>query len=199
HRTEDIQDRVQRANLVEVDRIDARAVDFGLGLRQPSKDGGHRALHGGRHGHPVHDLQDVTQVPMSVLVGQLEANPAARDAAPVGTLDDDIDAAEPECRDEGSQPLRIESDIDQGAQDHVSADPGERIEDKPSQGASTPAFRLPGEYRSGRRERQTPRSGSITPSRSRSTSARPSTYATAVSGGPCSRPVRAARIGAYSA
>src|SRR5690606_24865172 len=116
-----------------------------------------------------------------------------------GTLDDDIDAAEPECRDEGSQPLRIESDIDQGAQDHVSADPGERIEDKPSQGASTPAFRLPGEYRSGRRERQTPRSGSITPSRSRSTSARPSTYATAVSGGPCSRPVRAARIGAYSA
>jgi hypothetical protein len=66
HRAGDVDDRVHRAHLVEVDLLEAGAVHLCLGLRQPREDPRGAGDHGGRQRAGVEDREDVAQLAMLV-------------------------------------------------------------------------------------------------------------------------------------
>ncbi len=60
----DVDDRVDRPDLVEVDLLGRRAVDRGLGLGQPPEERGDALLEGGVERRAVEQRQDVVEVPV---------------------------------------------------------------------------------------------------------------------------------------
>jgi hypothetical protein len=65
-----------------------------------------------------------------MLVRQLHDEPGARDSTPVHALGVDADLTERKVRHEAPEPHEREPEIQQPAEDHVPADPGEGIENE---------------------------------------------------------------------
>jgi hypothetical protein len=68
HGADDVHDRVQRTNLVEVNVFDGRAVDLGLGIRQTSEDRDRSLLHNRRQIGGLDDRANIMQIAVGVMV-----------------------------------------------------------------------------------------------------------------------------------
>ena len=80
--------------------------------------------------HAVQDFHDMTEVPMLVLVRELEVNAPAGNAPPHYALGDDCDSTEIQLRHELVQPFGRQTQVEKSAECHVAAGAGEWVEDQ---------------------------------------------------------------------
>src|SRR5262249_6742442 len=126
----DVDDAVDGAHLVEVDRLERDVVD--LRLRAPD-DLEHRAgprLRPGPHRARLDALEDLAQTPMHVgdLGGDLDVEVHAGDRLPHRARHFESPAVE----SEGAQPLlqraRVHTQVEHGGEEHVAGDAAHRLE-----------------------------------------------------------------------
>ena len=123
-RARDVDDRIDRADLVEVDLLDRAAVDAGLGLAE-ALEGGYCALLIARRqvGAPD-DAKNVVQVPVRMAVSRaLDLHPDLRggEAAPLDLPRAERIAFERELAELLAEGAGRKARVDQRAEDHVAA------------------------------------------------------------------------------
>ena len=126
--SDDIGNGIDRADFVEVNFFDGDAMDAGFGFAQPEENGGSGGLRAGAEGRAGDHLEDVREVAMLCwLVADMHAKFRCGDAAADGFLD-----LEPRAGIEAMQSCeeRIGGSpgVEQSADSHVAADPGEGVE-----------------------------------------------------------------------
>jgi DnaK suppressor protein len=138
---DDVDDRVERAHLVELDVVGRDAVDAALGLGEPREDRECVGAHPIRQPAPLEERTNVAIRPMRVvvvmrmptrLVGMLSVHAHVEfrraDSRPRDALSVDRDAVEAERGDRVAHAREREAEIEQRAHGHVAAHAGERVE-----------------------------------------------------------------------
>jgi hypothetical protein len=126
----DVEDRIDRADLVQVDFLGGHSVDLPLGARDRAERFVRPSLHALRHrglGDQRADLADAATVRLR---RNLEVHLDAGDVAAAHVPDLDADTVEPEARRKRAQPVRLETAGDERAERHVAGDAAERVEDR---------------------------------------------------------------------
>ena len=126
---DDVDDRVDRADLMEMHVLDRLAVGLRLGRGEGGKDGERRVADGRRQGRSSSKSTNGPPVARWLLVGSLDDHSRAANRAAAGWLRRDTDALDPKPRDGVPDRSQGNAGIDQGAKDHVSAGARKRIED----------------------------------------------------------------------
>ena len=130
HGADHVENRIDRAHLVQMHFLRTDAVDLALGFRDRRE---------GRIGALAYDvgytrgrdhLADLLDVPPVRLRGNFEIDFRARDPGAQHALDAHLHAVEPEPRRERAQPLGIESDLEERSEHHVAGNAGERVDDR---------------------------------------------------------------------
>ena len=128
-RPANIRDRVRRARFVEVHLLERDAMDLRFRLAESSEDLDRAVTHRGGEPSALDDLRNLAEIAL-LLVGpdddhvDLRRRQArGRDPAPP-----QLEAALREPGEGGAERLIVRAEIDEGAEDHVSARPRERVE-----------------------------------------------------------------------
>lgn len=125
----DVDDGVERADLVELDGVGGNAVDARLRLGEAAEDREDGCLVGQRERRGLDDGGDVGQAAVrlarlgEVDVGERRGDPGAAHA--LGAQRPAVDAEPPQFGGEG---IGIDAGVDEGAEQHVAADAGEAVE-----------------------------------------------------------------------
>ena len=96
---DDVDDRVDRADLMEVHLIDWLAVGLRLGRGKGCKDGERRVADGRRQGRFLEEEPDGPPVARRLLADRLDENPRAANRTGTCRLRRDMDALDAESRD----------------------------------------------------------------------------------------------------
>ena len=129
-RADDVRDRVERADFVEVDLLDRHVMDRRFGLAEPREDGDRALLHALRQARAEDHRADRLEAAVRVVrfVGRLDGHLQRADAAAQGLLGAEPDQPGREQRQVGRERLERQPAVEQRAEDHVAAGAGEAIE-----------------------------------------------------------------------
>ena len=114
---------------MEVHLLDRLAVRLRLGRGEGRKDGERRVADGRRQGRFLEQETDGPPIARRLLADRLDENPRAANRAGTCRPRRDTDALDAEPRNGVLDGRQGNARVDQGAEDHVSAGAGERIED----------------------------------------------------------------------
>src|SRR5262249_41478150 len=124
---DDIQDRVDGADFVQVDFLDRHAVHLTLDAGDRHKRGVSLRAHGIRRTGRRDDLPDRAHVSPVWLWRNVEVDFHTREPRALDLGDVDANALQPQARRQCPQPLGIETAGDERAQGHVAGNAAERI------------------------------------------------------------------------
>src|SRR5262249_53536785 len=125
----DVDDRVDRADLVEVDVVDRGAVDLRLGGGEPLEDGARARAGALREFAPSEDREHRAQAalgPRARLDRDAEAR--GRDRATLLARYVEPEAAEAEGVETGPELVEASAGVDERAERHVPRDPADEVE-----------------------------------------------------------------------
>ena len=127
-RPADVDERVERAELVEVDVVGRHAVDPALDLGQsPERVERTRPRSLGEL-RSLDELADVPVVAVIVVVGSVDPEVERADPLPLDPLDVDLHPFDPERVRDGAQGLELRSGVDERSEQHVAREPGDTVE-----------------------------------------------------------------------
>jgi hypothetical protein len=131
--THDVDNGIVAADFVEMDLVRRQAVQRAFDFGEPSKRSG-RCLAGGRADRRLlDDLQKVREPPRFFAAREFDSHGFGHQRAAGHGIDAEL-GLNRERANEFDQPLLFQPQVDEGAQDHVAADPGKRIEDQATGG-----------------------------------------------------------------
>src|SRR5262249_9983743 len=135
---DDVDDRVERSDLVELDPLRGDTVHAPLRLGEPGEDGERIRTDGFGKGASLQQPADVRPGAVSVVVRvgtvlrmlavHTDVELRRRDSRARDLLGRGLDRAETERRDRVTERGERQPEVDEGADGHVAADPGERVE-----------------------------------------------------------------------
>ena len=128
-RADDIRDRVERADLVEVNLFERNVMSPSFDLAQAPKDSSRVGLYLVRQSALADHLLDRAERAMALAAaGRLDGHVRCRQPAALGCGNSEHDSFELQLRQLRAQQLEVKSGIDQGAQHHVPGNARETIE-----------------------------------------------------------------------
>ena len=126
-RADDVDDRIDRADLVKMDLREVDAVHLGLGLAQPQEDPLGQVFLAGGQAAGVDDGLDVVPVPVGVLVRGVHLGVGGPEASLAHGLERDM-PGKTQARHGLLDGPGIDPGVHQSAQGHVSRDAAEAVE-----------------------------------------------------------------------
>ena len=127
-RAADVDERVERAELVEVDVVGRDAVDAALDLGE-ARERVERARAGalGKVGR-LDELADLAVVAMRVVVGRVDAEVERTDPLPLDALDVDLDAVDAERGRNAAQRLELGARVEERGEQHVARETADAVQ-----------------------------------------------------------------------
>src|SRR4051812_1943681 len=129
---DDVEYRIDRTDLVEMNLLDGRAMDLCLRFRQREEHGVGALFHVRRRVALLDDRADVLEMSPVRLRRYFEIHLHARDPSAHHGLDGRGDAIEPKPRRKPNDEIGFETHRDQRAEGHVSGDSAEWLEERDS-------------------------------------------------------------------
>jgi hypothetical protein len=128
-RGDDVNDRIDRSDFVEVNLVDRRAMHFGFGGRNGFEDSpGEILLPGRKRVGELNDCIDIGQMPMRVLFGMFDREVNRPKTAAHHRLRYEFDSRQAQGIDGGTKRAGIDASINQRRDGHIAADAGRTVE-----------------------------------------------------------------------
>jgi hypothetical protein len=128
-RADNVDDRVNRADFMEVNLLDCAAMDASLRLGDDAKDAERQfLLAAGKGAGRFDEARNIAEVPMRLLFGMADAEILRAKASLDDCFERQLNAGEAERIDGRSNARLVDAGVDQGGQRHVAADSGGAVQ-----------------------------------------------------------------------